>query len=52
LKNANDQIGKNEERLDEWIFLGYSISSKAYRVFNKKTQSVEESMNIKFQDYM
>jgi len=50
LKNANDRIGKFEEKSDEEIFLGYSTSSKAYRVFNMKTQSVKESMNIKFQD--
>lgn len=50
LKNANDRVGKFEERSDEGIFLGYSTSSKAYRVYNKKSQSVEESMNVKFQD--
>jgi len=53
LKNANDRTGKFEERLDEGIFLRYSTSIKAYnRVFNKKSQSVVESMNVKFQDFM
>ena len=30
------------------IFLGYSTTSKAYRVFNKMTLVVEESMDIIF----
>jgi len=50
LKNANNRTEKFEEKSDKGIFLGYSTSSKAYRVYNKKTQSVEESMNVKFQD--
>jgi len=52
LKNANDRTGKFEEKSDERIFLGYSNSSKAYRVFNKKTQFVKESMNVKFHDFL
>lgn len=50
LKNANDRTGRFEEKSDEGFFLDYPTTSKAYRVFNKKTQSVEESVNIKFQD--
>jgi len=50
LKNANDRSRKFEERLDEGIFLGYFTSSKAYRVFNNNTQTVEGFMNIRFQE--
>jgi len=50
LKNANDRTGKFGEKSDEGIFLGYSTTIKAYRVFNKRTYSVEESTNVKFQD--
>ena len=32
------------------IFLGYSSSSKAYRVFNKKTMVVEESIHVVFDE--
>ncbi|XP_057986698.1 uncharacterized protein LOC131171245 [Hevea brasiliensis] len=32
------------------IFLGYSTSSKAYRVFNKRTLVVEESMHVVFDE--
>ena len=30
------------------IFLGYSTSSKAFRVFNKRTMVVEESIHVIF----
>ena len=35
--NGKDNIGKFDPRSDEGIFLGYSLTSKAYRVFNKRT---------------
>jgi len=50
LKNPIDLSGKFKEKSDKGIFLDYSITSKAYRVFNKKTQPVEESTNIKFEE--
>ena len=35
---------------DEGIFLGYSQSSKAYRVYNKRLLIVEESVHVTFND--
>ena len=32
------------------MFLGYSRNSKAYRVFNKKTKTMLELMNVMFDD--
>nr|GEZ22690.1 hypothetical protein [Tanacetum cinerariifolium] len=40
--------GKFEEKGDEGYFLGYSMSSKAFRVFNKRTKRVEENLHIEF----
>lgn len=37
-----------EENANKGIFMGNSRTSKAYRVYNKRTQSVEESINISF----
>ena len=31
-------------------FVGYSINSKAYRVFNKSTQHVEENFHVEFDE--
>ena len=42
-----DQIGKFEARSDRGIFLGYSFTSKAYKVFNFRLQKVMESCDVK-----
>lgn len=36
LNNEKDNLGKFDEKSDEVIFLGYSLTSKAYRIYNKK----------------
>nr|GEX31690.1 ribonuclease H-like domain-containing protein [Tanacetum cinerariifolium] len=44
-----DNLGKFEGKTDEGYFVGYSMVSKAIRVFNKRTMIVEETLNIRFQ---
>ena len=46
--NTKDNLENFDSKTDEGIFLGYSTSSKAYRVFNKRTLVVEESMHVVF----
>ena len=48
--NIEDYLGKFASKTDVGIFLGYSNSSKAYRVFNKRTLVVEESMHVTFDE--
>ena len=48
--NLKDQRSKFEAKADEGIFLGYSSVSKAYRVFNKHSQIIEESPHVKFEE--
>lgn len=48
LNNVKDDLGIFDARSDEGVFLGYLLSSKAYRVFNKRTKCVEESVHVKF----
>ncbi|XP_070034976.1 uncharacterized protein [Nicotiana tomentosiformis] len=48
--NGKDNLGKFDPRSDEGIFLGYSINSRSFRVYNKRTLSVEESMHVIFDD--
>nr|GEV24783.1 hypothetical protein [Tanacetum cinerariifolium] len=48
--NTKDNLDKFEEKADEGYFVGYSVVSKAIRVFNKRTRIVEETLNIKFQE--
>nr|GEY18819.1 hypothetical protein [Tanacetum cinerariifolium] len=39
---------KFDAKGDEGYFIGYSISSKALRVFNKRTKRVEENLHVDF----
>jgi hypothetical protein len=39
-------LRKFDTKSDEAIFLGYSSNSRAYRVFNKRTETVMESINV------
>ena len=48
--NGKDNLGKFDPKSDEGIFLGYSTSSKAYRVFNKKILVVEENTHVVFDE--
>ncbi|KAH9801696.1 hypothetical protein KPL71_001121 [Citrus sinensis] len=45
-----DNLGKFDPKSDMGIFLRYSNSSKAYRVYNKRTLVVEESMHVTFDE--
>ncbi|KAH9734288.1 Integrase catalytic domain-containing protein [Citrus sinensis] len=48
--NTKDNLGKFNPKFDVGIFLGYSNSSKAYRVYNKRTLVVEEYMRVTFDE--
>jgi len=45
-----DPRRKFDPKSDEGIFLGYSRNSRAYRVFNKRTKSMMESINVVVND--
>ncbi|GJS98610.1 uncharacterized mitochondrial protein-like protein [Tanacetum coccineum] len=46
--NTIDHLGKFDGKADEGFFVGYSLNSKAFRVFNSRTRIVEENMHIRF----
>ena len=48
--NDRENLGKFDAKSDKGIFLGYSTSSRAYRVYNKRTKTVMESTNVKIDD--
>ena len=48
--NTKDSLGKFDAKVDSGIFLGYSETSKAYRVYNSRSLTVEESVHVKFND--
>ncbi|XP_050919464.1 uncharacterized protein LOC127137007 [Lathyrus oleraceus] len=51
LNNGKDNLGEFDAKADEGIFLGYSQSSKAYKVYNKRLIIVEESVHVSFDEY-
>nr|GEY74169.1 hypothetical protein [Tanacetum cinerariifolium] len=46
--NTLDHLGKFDAKGVEDYFIGYSMYSKAFRVFNKRTKKVEENMHVDF----
>ncbi|GKE48741.1 putative ribonuclease H-like domain-containing protein, partial [Tanacetum coccineum] len=48
--NTIDHLGKFDSKADEGFFVGYSLNSKAFRVFNSRTRIVEENLHIKFSE--
>ena len=45
-------MGKFDSKADDAIFLGYSLTSKAYRIFNRRTCNVEEFVHVVFDEIM
>nr|GEY39185.1 retrovirus-related Pol polyprotein from transposon TNT 1-94 [Tanacetum cinerariifolium] len=46
--NTLDSLGKFNGKVDEVFLVGYSISSKAFRVFNSRTHIVQETLLVNF----
>ncbi|GJU87576.1 putative ribonuclease H-like domain-containing protein [Tanacetum coccineum] len=46
--NTLDSLGKFDGKIDEGFFVGYSLNSKAFRVYNTRTRRVEENLHIGF----
>ncbi|GJW32140.1 putative ribonuclease H-like domain-containing protein [Tanacetum coccineum] len=46
--NTIDHLGKFDGKDDEGFFIGYSLNSKAFRVFNSRTRIMEENLHIRF----
>nr|GEX92010.1 retrovirus-related Pol polyprotein from transposon TNT 1-94 [Tanacetum cinerariifolium] len=46
--NTLDSLGKFDRKVDKGFLVGYSISSKSFRVFNSRTRIVQETLNVNF----
>ncbi|GJX65949.1 putative ribonuclease H-like domain-containing protein, partial [Tanacetum coccineum] len=46
--NTLDPLGTFDRKADEGFLVGYSINSKAFRVFNTRTRKVEENLHINY----
>nr|GFB19260.1 retrovirus-related Pol polyprotein from transposon TNT 1-94 [Tanacetum cinerariifolium] len=49
-KNDREDIGKLDAKGDTGFFIGYSAESCAYRVFNRRTKKIMETMNVSFDE--
>ncbi|MCI34395.1 gag-pol polyprotein, partial [Trifolium medium] len=50
LRADREQRRKMDPESDEGIFMGYSTNSRAYRVFNSRTKTMMESINVVIDD--
>ncbi|GKA89667.1 retrovirus-related pol polyprotein from transposon TNT 1-94 [Tanacetum coccineum] len=48
--NDFKDLGKLQPKADIGIFIGYSPSKKAYRIYNKRTRHIMETMNVQFDE--
>nr|GEY76205.1 retrovirus-related Pol polyprotein from transposon TNT 1-94 [Tanacetum cinerariifolium]GEY76215.1 retrovirus-related Pol polyprotein from transposon TNT 1-94 [Tanacetum cinerariifolium] len=46
--NTIDHLGKFDGEADQGFFVGYSLNSKAFRVFNSRTRIVKDNLHIRF----
>nr|GEY76852.1 hypothetical protein [Tanacetum cinerariifolium] len=46
--NTLDSLGKFDGKINEGFLVGYSVSSKAFRVFNSRTHLVQETLHVNF----
>ncbi|GJY74301.1 putative ribonuclease H-like domain-containing protein [Tanacetum coccineum] len=49
-KNDHEDIGKLGAKGDIDFFIGYSVNSYAYRVYNRRTKKIMETMNVTFDE--
>ncbi|GJT68220.1 putative ribonuclease H-like domain-containing protein [Tanacetum coccineum] len=49
-KNDHEDIGKLSAKGDIDFFIGYSTDSCAYRVYNRRTKKIMETMNVTFDE--
>ncbi|GKB05059.1 hypothetical protein Tco_0833254 [Tanacetum coccineum] len=48
--NDNDYIGKLDAKADIGIFVGYAPAKKAFRIYNKRTWKIIETIHVTFDD--
>jgi len=48
--NGKESLGKFDEKADLGIFIGYSLTSNAYKIYNKRLMTVEESVHVVFDE--
>nr|GEZ03709.1 ribonuclease H-like domain-containing protein [Tanacetum cinerariifolium] len=50
IHNTLDPLGKFQGKVNEGFLVGYSVCSKAFRVFNSRTRIVQEALHVNFME--
>ncbi|GKG13362.1 hypothetical protein Tco_0350322, partial [Tanacetum coccineum] len=50
LTRDGENLDKMKEKGDSCILVGYSTQSKGYRVYNKRTRLIVESIHLRFDE--
>ncbi|GJY90744.1 retrovirus-related pol polyprotein from transposon TNT 1-94 [Tanacetum coccineum] len=50
LTNDSEDLGKLKPKADISIFIGYALSKKAYRIYNKRTWQIVETIHTDFDE--
>ncbi|GJY48030.1 integrase, catalytic region, zinc finger, CCHC-type containing protein [Tanacetum coccineum] len=48
--NDHDDLGKIKPKADIGIFVGYSESSRGFRIYNRRTKKIMETIHVKFDE--
>ncbi|GJU84477.1 retrovirus-related pol polyprotein from transposon TNT 1-94 [Tanacetum coccineum] len=48
--NDSEDLGKLKPKVDIGIFVGYALAKKAYRIYNKRTRLIIETIHIDFDE--
>ncbi|GKB24736.1 retrovirus-related pol polyprotein from transposon TNT 1-94 [Tanacetum coccineum] len=48
--NDRDDLGKMKPNADIGIFIGYSESSRGFRIYNRQTKKIMEAIHVKFDE--
>nr|GEW20267.1 copia protein [Tanacetum cinerariifolium] len=48
--NDNDDLGKLDARAEIGLFIGYAPAKKAYRIYNKRTKKIIETIHVTFDE--
>ncbi|GJS46922.1 retrovirus-related pol polyprotein from transposon TNT 1-94 [Tanacetum coccineum] len=49
--NDRDDLGKMKPNADIGVFIGYSETSRGFRIYNRRTKKIIETINVKFDEH-
>nr|GFA56696.1 integrase, catalytic region, zinc finger, CCHC-type, peptidase aspartic, catalytic [Tanacetum cinerariifolium] len=48
--NGSENLGKLQPKADIGIFIGYALSKKAFRIYNRRTRRIVETIHVDFDE--